>query len=59
MLGASNDSVAISVLDHCRIRWGEVTEVEGEHHTRRQLDETNCWLTRRAHVCVSPSKREV
>lgn len=30
MLGSGNDSVAVSVLDRCRIRWGEITEVEGD-----------------------------
>ncbi len=30
MLGASNDAVAVSVLDNCRIRSGEVTEVAGD-----------------------------
>jgi len=30
MLGGSNDPVAVSVLDNCRIRSGEVTEVAGD-----------------------------
>lgn len=123
MLGVGNDAVAISVLDHCRIRWGEVTEIQGEylqvnsapltwdgrglalgpaqmetvrwsaggnslldtvrlgqqvalhwdwacdeldsqhvrsleHHTRRQLDETNRWLSRSAEVSASGRQRE-
>lgn len=30
MLGGANDTVAVSVLDNCRIRSGEVTEVAGD-----------------------------